>query len=101
MKQTVVVGDIVHYVSFGTPKGEYKPQCRAAIVSETGDLLVDINRYPGREISNNDEVVNLVVLNPTGLFFDQGCLLDKGRTPGTFHMLHNDLPQDNIVRGSE
>jgi len=88
VEKTVDVGDVVHYVSFGTPKGEYTSQCRAAIVSETGDILVDIDRYPGREINYNDEIVNLVVLNPSGLFFDQGCLHDEDRSPGTFHLMH-------------
>lgn len=97
----VNVGDTVHYVSFGTPKGEYISQCRAAIVSEVGDILVDIDRYPGREITYNDEIVNLVVLNPTGLFFDQGCLRDEDRTPGTFHVKHVTPLEDNIIRGTE
>lgn len=30
------VGDQVHYVSFGTPGGEYSSRCRAAFVTEVG-----------------------------------------------------------------
>lgn len=45
----------VHYVSYGTPGGEYPSVCRTAKVTE-----VDPND-PAR--------VGLVVLNPTGFFF--------------------------------
>jgi len=30
------VGRVVHYVSYGTPGGEYTSQCRAAMVTEAG-----------------------------------------------------------------
>lgn len=61
------VGRIVHYVSYGTPGGEYTRQCRAAIITEvTGDT------------------VGLCVLNPTGQFFNQGCQYhDGGETAGS------------------
>lgn len=53
------VGDIVHYVSYGTPvrldgTQAFASECRAAIITE---------------VSTNDGVVNLAVLNPTGMFF--------------------------------
>lgn len=51
------VGRIVHYVSFGTPGGEYQSECRAAIVTEV----------------NDDATVGLFVANPTGLFLNRGC----------------------------
>jgi hypothetical protein len=70
------VGRVVHYVSYGTPGGEFASQCRAAVVSEvdTGD----------------DERVGLVVLNPTGLFFhslaDNGSHQDEdSHGGGTWH----------------
>ena len=50
------VGRIVHYVSYGTPGGEYGKECRAAIITE-----VEVS--PG--------AVGLCVLNPTGLFFNR------------------------------
>lgn len=53
MKPTV--GRIVHYVSYGTPGGEYAQQCRAAVVTE----IV------------SDDAVGLAVLNPTGTFFNR------------------------------
>lgn len=69
------VGHIVHYVSYGTPSGEFKPACRAAIVSEVDE--------------SNPKRVGLVVLNPTGQFFHAlaagGCVLhegDPGAVPG-------------------
>ena len=47
------VGRIVHYVSFGTPGGEYGSMCRAAQITEV----------------DADDNVGLVVQNPTGTFF--------------------------------
>ncbi|MNW38164.1 hypothetical protein D3C74_152230 [compost metagenome] len=44
----------MHYQSYGTPKGEYKSEPRAAIITEVVD----------------DETVHLCVLNPTGMFFN-------------------------------
>jgi hypothetical protein len=70
------VGRVVHYVSYGTPGGEYGSQCRAAIVTAVQDA----------------ERVDLAVLNPTGLFFNQGCRYEHedngpGGAPrgGTWH----------------
>ncbi|MFD5631575.1 hypothetical protein [Streptomyces sp. NPDC127072] len=51
------VGRIVHYVSYGTPGGEYASQCRAAIVTA-------VPAGSG---------VSLAVLNPEGMFFNQNC----------------------------
>lgn len=55
------VGRIVHYVSYGTPGGEYTSQCRAAIVTAVH----------GGE--GEGEGVSLAVLNPEGMFFNQLC----------------------------
>ena len=49
----------MHYVSYGTPKGEYTSQCRAAIIAGVQE---DSESY--------SETVQLVVLNPEGLFFN-------------------------------
>lgn len=49
------VGRIVHYVSYGTPKGEFTSQCRAATVTEVDP--------------EDSTVVGLCVQNPTGTFF--------------------------------
>lgn len=68
------VGRVVHYRSLGSADGQFKPECRAATISEVGD----------------DGRVGLVVLNPTGLFFHSlasgGCALDEeGKAGGTWH----------------
>lgn len=60
MKPTV--GRIVHYRSYGTPGGEYAPQCRAAVV--TG-------------VCDPDTYVSLAVLNPEGMFFSQQVRYDS------------------------
>jgi hypothetical protein len=78
---TPSVGRVVHYVSYGTPGGEYPKACRAATVSEIGASNGDLTS------------VGLVVLNPTGLFFhslaDGGCVYDDrdeaDRMGGTWH----------------
>jgi hypothetical protein len=70
------VGRVVHYVSFGTPKGEFSSQCRAATVTEV-DALGN---------------VGLAVLIPTGLFFhpighEDGPVRhdEDGKAGGTWH----------------
>ncbi len=66
MIQQPSIGRVVHYVSYGTPNGEYKSECRAATVTEVGA----------------DGPVGLCVQNPSGLFFhplaDGGCKYDPG-----------------------
>lgn len=73
------VGRIVHYVSYGTPGGEYTSQCRAAIVAAVP------------EADTESVVVDLVVLNPAGLFFNR-CAQFEPESPedlphlgGTWH----------------
>ena len=83
------VGRAVHYVSYGTPGGEFTSECRAAIVTE-----VDL----GVPNSLGGERVGLAVLNPTGIFlhslaaggckFDDvtaGAPADAKRGGGTWH----------------
>ncbi len=75
------VGRIVHYVSFGTPGGEFKSECRAAVVTE-----VEL----GVPNSLGGERVGLAVLNPTGIFLHSlaagGCkYYDEARVGGTWH----------------
>jgi hypothetical protein len=66
------VGRVVHYVSYGTPGGEYPKACRAAMITEVH--------------GGDDQVVGLAVLNPTGLFFDRSVELDEDEKPGgTWH----------------
>jgi hypothetical protein len=65
------VGRIVHYVSYGTPGGEYKSECRAAIITKV----------------HSDTVVDLCVLNPTGMFFNTSVPSNEGseNKGGTWH----------------
>lgn len=100
------LGEFVHYTSFGTPKGEYSSQCRAAIVTEVGQWVTVDSRQPdsfskseGRPIRINeqwffDDAVALFVMNPTGVFFngpgEVGCRYDEPRPDhapagGTWH----------------
>ena len=65
------IGRIVHYVSYGTPGGEYGKECRAAIVTEVPEGV------------GNPQTVGLCVLNPTGQFFNRTVPYDAGAgTPG-------------------
>ena len=55
MEQKPSVGRIVHYVSYGTPGGEYESQCRAAVITAV----------------HTEFLVDLAVLNPEGMFFNR------------------------------
>jgi hypothetical protein len=71
-EQKPSVGRVVHYVSHGTPNGEYLPECRAAIVTA-------VDQYqPAGEDDRFIGHVDLCVLNPTGMFFKQGVHQDEG-----------------------
>jgi hypothetical protein len=59
------VGRIVHYVSYGTPGGEFTSQCRAAIVTEA------TTEFDG------EFDVSLTVINPTGLYFNHHVKQDE------------------------
>lgn len=60
---------MVHYVSYGTPGGEYGRACRAAVITE---IPAD---YRHRTVAGS---IGLVVLNPSGLFFDRDVSYDGG-----------------------
>lgn len=66
-EQVPSVGRIVHYRSFGSPGGEYMPECRAALITQVGE----------------NGQVGLAVLNPTGMFFNPTIdYHDGAETPG-------------------
>lgn len=76
------VSDLVHYVSFGTPGGEYGQECRAAMITEVTD--VEVNEKNPAGDGEFREAVGLMVANPTGQFFNRGVLFDDGaETSGT------------------
>ena len=66
MEQKPSVGRIVHYQSYGTPGGEYKPLPRAAVITEV----------------HSDTCVGLCILNPTGMFFTQSVNFSDHPLPG-------------------
>ena len=55
---------MVHYVSYGTPGGEYPQACRAAVVTETGESPAN--------------GIGLAVLSPAGLLFSQDVHYHEG-----------------------
>ena len=59
-------GRIVHYVRYGTPNGEYKSECRAAVVTTLADWTA------------GNRGVGLAVLNPDGMFFNRSVPHDEG-----------------------
>lgn len=82
------IGQIVHYVSYGTPGGEYTSHCRAAIITAVTPLegsdaaQADIENWDADQRFR----VSLAVLNPTGLFFDTGLSRDDSfKRGGTWH----------------
>lgn len=68
MSQTPSIGRIVHYVSYGTPGGEYRSQCRAAIVTSVHPV-----EHPADKayLIEDGYDVALCVLNPEGQFFNR------------------------------
>lgn len=67
------IGRVVHYVSYGTPGGEYGSECRAAIITEVPQAAPGVT-------------VGLTVLNPTGMFFNRTVPYDDGEhRGGTWH----------------
>lgn len=62
--QKPFVGQTVHYLSYGTPGGEFPSVERAAIVTQV----------------HNDTCLDLCVLNPTGQFFNTSVVF--GDKPG-------------------
>lgn len=75
-EQKPSVGRIVHYVSYGTPGGEYTSQCRAAIVTE----------FTGKSSGEDGELVGLCVMNPEGLFLKRDVIhFEIEHLGGTWH----------------
>lgn len=87
---------MVHYVSYGTPGGEYHSQCRAAVITEVG-MWVTVNtsedvthddgtRYRSLEQRWDPEACALAVHNPGGVFFNGAagvpCEHDELPPPG-------------------
>lgn len=69
-EQPPSVGRMVHYMSFGTPGGEYKSEERSAIITVVHDA--------------DEGHVGLAILNPTGIFFNTSVNYCPSGTPGTW-----------------
>lgn len=76
------VGRIVHYVSYGTPNGEYKSECRAAVITEVQGPIT---------------AVGLCVLNPTGVFFNPTVLQSEEKAPGSWHWPEREEPTITVA----
>jgi len=55
------VGRIVHYVSYGTPGGEFGSECRAAIIAG----------LPTEKSEIDAGLMDLVVFNPQGIYHNR------------------------------
>jgi hypothetical protein len=75
VEQKPSVGRIVHYQAYGTPGGEYKPEPRAAIITQVcePDRPDSIPEVPS---------VGLAIMNPTGMFFNPRIAYSKEPKPG-------------------
>lgn len=69
--QQPTIGRVVHYVSYGTPKGEYASKCVASIITQVNDAEGDS--------------VGLFVMNPAGIFFNPDIKHDEGKAAGSWH----------------
>lgn len=77
------IGAIVHYVSYGTPGGQYSSVCRAAVITEVGPWPGGISEADKHNIA---VPVGLAVLNPEGMFFNRECVQSEGgHDGGTWH----------------
>jgi hypothetical protein len=75
------IGRIVHYVSYGTPGGEYPSMCRAAVITA-------VDNYQQPAMSENDHHighVSLCVLNPEGVFLNKTVLYRPEGSAGGWH----------------
>lgn len=80
------VGRVVHYVSYGTPGGEYTSQCRAAIVTGVPAGALPVAHSNEAAVRDSEAVVlDLAVLNPTGMFFNRCPQSEADHAGGTWH----------------
>lgn len=86
MSQKPSIGRIVHYVSYGTPGGEYTSQCRAAIVTGVPEGALPLADSEHAEEWDSDAVVvDLTVFNPTGMFLNRCPQSEDDHRGGTWH----------------
>lgn len=77
MNKKLVIGRIVHYIAYSTPKGEFPVGAhRVAIITEVPEVAI-MQQFPE---------VSLCVINPTGLFFNTRIPYDPTmKEPGSWH----------------
>lgn len=71
------LGQMVYYMSHGSPDGKYPSVPRAAVITDVKDPELSI--------------MSLAVINPTGLFFDRTVEYDQEKSPGTWHFPECDV----------
>lgn len=72
------VGRIIHYVSYGTPKGEYQPAHRAAIIT-------DVKSTENDDATTSYEI-RCTIFNPDGQFLSPWLKFDEEeKASGTVH----------------
>lgn len=80
------IGALVHYVSYGTPGGEYKQECRAAIITAIPPHLLTEPMDGCPNGTNGEWLASLAVLNPTGMYFNENLPLDQEeKSGGSWH----------------
>jgi hypothetical protein len=78
------IARMVHYVSYGTPNGEYPSVCRAAIVAAVGREADSLPEFD--ETRSMTQELDLCVFNPEGMFFKQGVPQNEPiKAGGTWH----------------
>jgi hypothetical protein len=93
MTDTPTIGRQVHYVSYGTPGGEYQSVCRTATITDVGAWMPDPAAPPvEREVDGvrcrtveerwEPEACALLATPPSGLFLNT-CRHDPGGTSDT------------------
>jgi hypothetical protein len=68
--QVPSIGRVVHYVSYGTPGGEFPSTCRAAIITAVGRKKKGVAQ------------VSLFVMNPEGVFLNQNVPYSEDASVG-------------------
>lgn len=73
MEQKPSIGRIVLYQRHGSPNGQHKSEPSPAIVTAVFDGA-----------SNAEGIVDLCVINPSGIYFDRGTPYNADGAPGTW-----------------
>lgn len=78
MDQKPSIGRIVHYVSYGTPKGEYNSRCVAAIITDVREVEDGVNMPSAIE-------ARLKIFNPDGDFNSPWLRYSENNSTGSWH----------------